>query len=424
MSFFGIGKKKLPLASPVAPAVNPPAQPTAPTQPQAPAPVPNQISKTMGASISVEPKSNKKVKEEKGADKLSAFEQAFLKVKLQDRVLFARHLAVGIKAGMSLQDSLQLIHDQAKSKSFKAILKTLISDTANGMFLSDSLEKFKRVFGELFINLVRVGENSGTLTENLNYLAIEMKKKQQLRSKVRGAMIYPVVIMVATIGIVAVLMIGIFPKILPVFSNLKITLPITTRMLIATSNFLTSYGIWVLLGLILLIAGMSFGSRYEGYKKVWHYLILQLPIVKGISQKVNCAATARILGLLLKSGVRVIEAVNITANALDNRIYQRELRVAAETLRRGEFFSVYLLKKKKLFPLIFTNMIHVGENTGNLTENLEYLSEFYEEEVDEVLKNLSSIVEPFLLLFMGLLVGFIALSVITPVYQISQTLTL
>lgn len=406
MSFFGFGKKKQ-------------------------APLPAGGASPQGAPQQLAPNTSPIVKnvspiavKASGAPKISRFDRAFLSVKLQDRVLLARHLGVGIKAGMSLQDSLKLIHDQTKSKSFKLILKTLIADTSNGMFLSDSLEQFKRIFGELFINLVRVGENSGTLTENLNYLAIEMKKKQQLRNKVRGAMIYPAVIMVATLGIVGVLMIGIFPKILPVFSNLKITLPLTTRILIATSNFATSYTIWIILFLIVLISAIIVLSRYEFWKKGWHYLILQLPIVRGISQKVNCASMARVLGLLLKSGVRVIEAVNITANALDNRIYRRELKVAAEMLRRGEFFSVYLLKKQKLFPLIFTNMIQVGENTGNLTENLEYLSEFYEEEVDEILKNLSSIIEPFLLLFMGLLVGFIALSVITPVYQISQTLTL
>jgi type IV pilus assembly protein PilC len=351
------------------------------------------------------------------------FDSLFLSVPLQERVLFARHLSVGIKAGMSLQDSLKLIQAQTKSKAFIKILDTIIADTANGMFLSASMQKYEGIFGQLFINIVRVGEQSGTLTENLSYLAKELKKKQELRSKVRGALIYPAVIFCATIGIVATLMIAVFPKILPVFANLKIKLPLTTRILIATTDFMTSYTGWIIFSVFAVIVLFVILSKYEWFKHGWHHVLLRIPVVGKIAVKVNMASVSRILGLLLKSGTQVIEAVNITADALDNRVYRHELRTAGETLRRGEFFSIYLAKEPKLFPPIFTNMIQVGENTGNLTDNLDYLSTFYEEDVDEVLKNLNSIIEPFLLLFMGLLVGFMALSVVTPIYSISQSLS-
>jgi type IV pilus assembly protein PilC len=365
---------------------------------------------------------NKEEKEEKKVR--ASFKSFFIRVSLRDKVLFARHLAIGIKSGMSLQDSLRLIADQAKSKSFKIILNDLITDTNNGMFLSKSMERYASVFGQLFINVVRVGETSGTLTENLNYLAVELKKKSALYSKIRSALIYPAVILVATIGIVATLMIGVFPKILPVFSSLRIELPMSTRILIATSRFTSSY-FFVIIGVIILLAiAIVFISKYEWFKHSWHHVLLRLPIAKQISVKVNCSSIARILGLLLNSGVKIIEAVNVTADALDNRVYRHELKTAGETLRRGDFFSIYLAKNPKIFPPIFTNMIQVGENTGNLTENLQYLSEFYEEDVDNVLKNLNSIIEPFLLVFMGLLVGFIAISVITPIYRISESLTL
>ena len=170
--------------------------------------------------------------------------ELFLHVSLQEKVMFARHLAVAIKAGMSMQDGLRLIQTQTKSKSFKRIIEVLLEDTSNGMFLSASMEKYVTVFGQLFVNIVRVGESSGTLTENLNYLALELKKKKELVSKLRGAMIYPAVILVATIGIVATLMIGIFPKILPVFSSMRITLPMSTKILIVVSEFLTNYTIF------------------------------------------------------------------------------------------------------------------------------------------------------------------------------------
>jgi len=347
----------------------------------------------------------------------------FLSVPLQERVLFARHLSVGIKAGMSMQDSLKLIQVQAKSKSFIAILDVLITDTANGMFLSASMDKYQGVFGQLFINIIRVGEQSGTLTENLSYLARELKKKQELRSKVRGALIYPAVIFVATIGIVSTLMIAVFPKILPVFGSLRIKLPMSTRILIALTKFMTTYTYWIILVIVVVIILVIVLSRHEWFKNRWHVLLLHLPIVGNIAVKINMASVSRIMGLLLKSGTQIIEAVNITADAVENRVYRRELRIAGEQLRRGEFFSIYLSKNPHMFPPIFTNMVQVGENTGNLTENLDYLSGFYEEDVDEVLKNLNSIIEPFLLLFMGLLVGFMALSVVTPIYSISQSLS-
>jgi type IV pilus assembly protein PilC len=348
----------------------------------------------------------------------------FLHVPLQEKVLFARHIAVAIKSGMTLNEGLKLVLSQTKSKSFKQILTTVVNDTNNGMFLSASMSKYQDVFGELFVNIVRVGEQSGTLVENLNYLAVELKKKKELHSKVRGAMIYPMVILCATLGIVATLMIGVFPKILPVFQSMNIKLPLTTKILIATSTFMSTYTLYIIGGFALFVFALWYISHFDFFKHAWHHTILRLPVIGKIAIKVNSATLTRTLGLLLNSGVQIIEAVNITASTLDNYVYRHELSKAGETLRRGDMLTSYLKKNTKLFPPIMTNMIEVGENTGNLVENLNYLSEFYGSDVDEVLKNLSSIIEPILLLFMGLMVGFMALSVVTPIYQISQSLTL
>jgi type IV pilus assembly protein PilC len=306
----------------------------------------------------------------------------------------------------------------------KKILETLIHDTANGMYLSASMEKYGQIFGQLFVNIVRVGEQSGTLTENLTYLAEELKKKHELVSRVRGALIYPGVILVATIGIVVTLMVAVFPKILPVFAGLNIKLPLSTRILIAATHFLTTYTFWLIIGVLVFFVAIYFLSKQEWFKNFFDHSIMHVPVFGSMVMKVNLVNIARVLGLLLKSGVQIIEAVNITASALENRYYRHELRTAGETLRRGDFFSVYLAKNPNLFPPIFSNMIQVGENTGNLSENLVYLALYYEEDVDNFLKNLNSIIEPMLLLFMGLLVGFMALSVITPIYSISQSLSI
>lgn len=376
-----------------------------------------------GEAPSIELKGQNEMKE--GSKKSTFnFKSMFLHIPLQEKVLFARHIAVAIKSGMTLNEGLKLVLSQTKSKSFKEILTTVVNDTNNGMFLSASMSKYQDVFGELFVNIVRVGETSGTLVENLNYLAVELKKKKELHSKVRGAMIYPMVILCATLGIVATLMIGVFPKILPVFSSMNIKLPLSTKILIATSTFMSTYTFYLIGGLAVFFFVVWYISHFDFFKHAWHHTILRLPVIGGIAIKVNSATLTRTLGLLLNSGVQIIEAVNITASTLDNYVYRHELSKAGETLRRGDMLTSYLKKNTKLFPPIMTNMIEVGENTGNLVENLNYLSEFYGSDVDEVLKNLSSIIEPILLLVMGLMVGFMALSVITPIYQISQSLTI
>lgn len=400
--------------------LQPQPQQTAAAPPPA-APMPDEVKQPIGAvaaAIGVPAQKKKGFNFGILLSKLS-----FIHVSLEERVLFARQLAIGIKAGLSMQDSLKLLHIQTRSKSMKTIISSIIADTQNGMYLADSLEKYKEVFGQLFINIVRVGEQSGTLTENLVYLAEELKKKQQLISRVRGAMIYPAVIMFATVGIVVTLMVAVFPKIIPVFSSLRITLPTSTKILIATTNLVTGYWLWLALGFFALAIAFYVMIKQVWFKEFFDHAITRVPLFKAIVVKVNLVNIARVLGLLLKSGVQIIEAVNITANALDNHYYREELKNAGEMLRRGEFFSVYLSKNQHLFPPIFTNMIQVGENTGNLSENLSYLAGYYEEDVDNFLKNLNSIIEPVLLLTMGLIVGFMALSVITPIYQISSTLT-
>ena len=347
----------------------------------------------------------------------------FVRLSLNDKMLFIKHLSIAIRSGMTLLSGIQMIRSQTKSGSLKKILDVLLVDIDNGMFLSTSLEKFHGVFGDLFINIVRVGEASGTLTENLNYLAEELKKREELRKKVRGALIYPAVIMAATFGIAGAMIVFVFPKILPVFSSLRVELPITTRMLIALADFMTNNGILMALGIVFFFAGIWLLIKIPTIKFVLHRTLLVLPIFGKVATSVNMANTARTLGLLLKSGIKIVEAVGITADTTANLVYKREIKGAAELVKTGEYFSGYLMKHPNLFPSIMVNMISVGENTGNLSENLEYLAEYYEGEVDDFVRNLSSIIEPVLLLLMGLIVGFIAISIISPIYSITQSLT-
>ena len=347
---------------------------------------------------------------------------AFLRVPLQEKILFTKNMALALRSGVSLVNSLKLMTNQAKSKSMQKILASLMDDANRGVFLSASLEKFRNVFGDLFINVIKVAETSGTLPENLLYLGDELHKKEMLRKKVKGALIYPVIILIATIIIAVTMIVFVFPKILPLFQSAHVQLPLTTRILIGVSNAFTNYRLWLLIGTIILIVGIKILMKVPAVRFSYSTWLFYLPIMGGAVVNYNMATFTRTFALLLKSGVKITEALEITSVTVTNPVYRKELLKSADGVRQGEFLSKSIAEKPKHFPTLLVNMIEVGENTGNLTENLQYLAEYYENEVDDFVKNLSSILEPFLLLFMGGIVGFIALSFITPIYQVTRTI--
>lgn len=348
------------------------------------------------------------------------FSGLFLNISLQDKIIFARHLSIMVKAGMPILDAIRMLQKQTKSKSLNRILTHVIEDVSNGQFMATSLEKYRNVFGNLFINIIKVGESSGVLAENLLYLSDELQKKKELKKKVISAMIYPIIILIATTLLVTMLTLFIFPKILPVFQNLGAELPFATRVLMAISNFLQAYGLYVLGGAVVFFTAFWGAIKVEKIRYVWHWCILRIPLVGSLSRSVNMASFSRTLGILLRSGVKIVEALNITSETLGNLVYHRQLSIMANTMQKGEQISQYLAQHEFLFPTMLTNMITVGENTGNLSETLIYLSEFYETEVNDLTKNLSSVLEPLLILVMGGIVGFVAIAIITPIYGLTQ----
>ena len=337
-------------------------------------------------------------------------------------MVFARNLEVMTRSGMQLLSSLEILKKQTKSRAFVAVIDQLIYDVKNGHLLSSGLERYRPIFGDFFINLVRVGESSGTLSENFQYLAEELKKKDELQKKVRGAMIYPMFILAATLGITSILTFVIFPKILPVLTSIKVELPLTTRIFIKISNFLFNYGLYALGGLVLVVIGFVVLSRIEKFRFMLHSLLLKIPAVKETVRTVNMINFSRTLGLLLKAGIKIVEALEITSSTLTNLVYRKEVAAFAEGVKRGDPMSKYLLQQQDLFSPIFTQMIIVGENTGKLEESFMFLSNFYESELDEATKSLSNFLEPILLLVMGFIVAFVALAIITPIYKITQNL--
>ena len=353
--------------------------------------------------------------------KLAGSMAMFGGLSIQERINFARHLSMVVKAGLPIFKGLTIIRAQAASKVLQRIVDQVLSDVNNGKFLADSLERYKDIFGEFFINIVRVGEASGTLSQNLLYLADELKKSKELRSKVRGAMIYPLIILLATLGLTSFLAFFILPKLLPVLYGLKVALPPTTKILLAAVDFATNYGLATLGIAVAAVIGFRIAvKRIIPFRYLMHRLIFFMPVISSLVVAVNMVTFSRVLGMLLKSGVKIVEAVNITLHTLPNLVYQDLLTKANEEVKRGGQLATILAKHPGFFPVLLSGMIQVGENTGNLEENLFYVSEYYDEEVTNNLRNLTSFLEPVMLLFMGGLVGFVAISIITPIYSLSQ----
>ncbi|MDE1970772.1 MAG: type II secretion system F family protein [Patescibacteria group bacterium] len=346
----------------------------------------------------------------------------FHSVSLADRILFAKHLAIMTKSGMPIVESVSIIQRQVRGPYFAKILLTVKADLENGQPLSSSLEKFKSAFGDLFINIIRIGESSGTLVENLEHLALELKKNEQLHSKIKSALVYPVIILLATLGISGLLVFLVLPKIIPVLTSLGVTLPLTTRLLIAFTAGLHTHLILIIIISLFVILLVTFLFRIRAIKNAYQYGVLLLPIAGPISLDYEMALFARTLAFLLQSGIKIIEALSITAQIMPTIPHKEALITLTERVKQGEPMYTFLEQHPRIFASTLSRMIEVGERTGNLSPNLFYLADFYESELDELVNNLTSILEPVMLLVMGGIVAFVALSIITPIYQVTQAI--
>lgn len=341
----------------------------------------------------------------------------------KDQIFFIKRLSFLMSANIPILESITLIRYQTKSKKFLFVLDKVIEDVSEGRRLSQSLNSFKGLLGDFAIHIIDFGEQSGTLPQNLDYLAGEMNKRHILQKKILAAFAYPGIVTIATFGITAFLILYLFPKIMPVFQSLHITLPLSTRILIFVSVYIQKHGLLLIIFIFLLFFCISIGmKRIQKFRFTFDFLILKTPIIRSIVKDYNLANSTRTLGLLLKSGTPLIDALPIAIKTATNLVYQKELDGLTPIIERGEKMSPYLELRKHLFPDIFTQIITIGERSGNLSASLLYLSQLFEEQVDEFTRNISTLVEPVLMITMGLVVGFIAISIITPIYGITQNL--
>jgi len=341
-------------------------------------------------------------------------------VKLKEKIFFTRNLGVMIGAGVSLPRALETLAEQTKNKTFREAILGIKDDIVKGNSFSESLSLYPNIFSELFKNMVRAGEESGTLEEVLKVLTEQMEREHQLRSNVLGAMLYPAVIITAMTGIGILMLIMVVPKLAETFEELEVELPMTTRFIVFLGKFLSHRWYIVLLAAIVLAVLIKIFLTSEKGKMFLNKAFLKLPFVSTIVKKVNSAYTARTLSSLISAGVPIVRSLEITSGVVGNIYFKRALLKASKKVKKGERLFESLSPYKNLFPLVVLQMIEVGEETGQTSEILKKLALFYEEEVARTTKNLSSVIEPVLMLLIGGAVGFFAISMFQPMYSMLQ----
>ena len=339
------------------------------------------------------------------------------KVSLVEKIMFTRNLKVMISAGIPLPRSLELLAKQAKSKKFSNALLNIRDQVVEGKTFSQALEDHSKIFSPLFSSMVKVGEAGGRFEEVLELLTKQMTRKYELGSKIQGAMVYPAVIIIAMIGIGIAMLLFVVPQISKTFKELKIDLPKSTQFVITLGDTLAAKWYLVIIFLVVLVVAISRALKTQTGKKVISFLSLKLPIISGIMKKANSAHTTRTLGSLISAGVPLARSLEIIAQSTGNFYYKKAMEKSAEKIVKGEKLSDILLGYSDIYPTLVIQMISVGEETGQTSEILDKLADFFEEEVANSTKNISSVIEPFIMLLVGGAIGFFAISMVQPMYS-------
>lgn len=336
----------------------------------------------------------------------------------KDIVVFTRQFSTMIDAGLPLVQGLEILSEQVESKALAKTLTVVKSDVESGSTYADALKKHPKIFSELYVNMVAAGEAGGILDTILNRLAAYIEKAMKLKKKVKGAMIYPAVVTTIAVGVIAVIMIFVIPTFSKMFSQFGGTLPAPTRLVITMSQFLAGIGGLISLGAIVgIIVSIVQIRRTEKGKKVIDAILLKLPIFGTILKKVAVAKFTRTLGTLVSSGVPILDGLEITAKTAGNKIIEYAVMDVRKAVAEGKTLEEPL-SKAKVFPPMVTHMIAVGESTGALDAMLSKIADFYDDEVDNAVSNLTAMMEPMLMVFLGTAVGFIVISMYLPIFKL------
>jgi len=322
-----------------------------------------------------------------------------------------------LNSGLPINEALEIPEQSAKGE-FLRVLKTLGGAVRTGKTLSDGMAEYPRTFSTVYVNLIRAGEASGSLQKNLDQLSLQLQKDHELSSKIRGAMMYPAVILTTGMLITAGIFVFSLPSINGIFASLQVELPLPTRIMLWISDTIQSHGLVILPAAVVIAWALLFVLRLRAVRPVTHRIILRLPVIGKLSQQTNLARFTRLMGTLLLSGIPIQEALGISETVLKNVVYRDLFLRVHEDVVRGKTLSSLLESEPRLVPPMALRLIRVGEETGTLGEMFAYLANFYEVEVDDATRNLPALLEPLLIIGIGAMVAGLALAILTPIYKI------
>jgi len=343
-------------------------------------------------------------------------------VSAHEKIIFARNLGGMIEAGLAISRALSVLEHQSKKPKLKGIFKQLNTSISQGKTFHQALEEFPSVFNSLFISMVKAGEESGNLAKSLKQVADQLEKNYLIQKKVKGAMIYPGIIISLMIVIGILLLTFVVPRLVDTFKDLNTALPASTQFIIWLSDLFKYHYLLVGITMTVIVMGFYYALQTAGGRRAFDYSILHFPVVGLIVRETNSARTTRTLSSLLSSGVDLVLAIRITSEVIQNSFYKKVLDEASLRVEKGRPISEVFMENEFLYPIFVGEMASVGEETGELSHMLAGVATFYEEEVDQKTKDMSTIVEPVLMIVVGIVVGFFAVSMISPMYSVLNTL--
>ncbi|MCZ6574522.1 MAG: type II secretion system F family protein [Planctomycetota bacterium] len=357
----------------------------------------------------------------KGGGFLASLTKARAGVRTDELVLFTRQLSTMISAGVPLLESLEVLMEQAESAGFRVVLDTVIESVRSGTDLSTALERYPRIFKQIYVSMVRAGEVSGQLDDILVRLAEYLESSQKLKREVKAAMTYPVISLILVVGITMFLMVGIVPKFQEIFESLDVELPGLTQKVLLVSDALKNNIVLMAASCVAFFVLLAGWKRTKGGRRAFDWFVLYLPVFGPLFQKVALSRFSRTFSTLIKSGVPILGALEIVAETAGNTVIAEVVNNAQESVRQGNTLAEPLMEAKIIPPMV-SRMIQIGERSGSLEQLLEKIADFYDDQVSAAVKTLTSMIEPIMIAIMGFMVGGIVLAVFLPIFELQKAL--
>lgn len=349
------------------------------------------------------------------------FNSLMSRVKQDELVMATRNLSSMLLAGLPLSRTLSVLERQSKNPRMQLMMRDIRNRISKGDQFHEALRQYPKVFSSLYVSMVRAGEESGVLADSLKVISTQLERSSSLTKKVKGAMIYPTIVLTVMVIIGVLMMIFVMPSITATFKSLDADLPATTQVLIAVSDFMSGNPFMTIGIMIASVIGFILFLRSPFGKKISNFVVVRIPVIGTLVRETNTARTARTLSSLLASGVDIVGALKITEDVVQNIYFKEIIKEAAIEVEKGSPLSQTFIKYNNLYPILIGEMISVGEETGQISGMLLEVAEFYENEVEQKTKDLSTIIEPVLMVVIGASVGFFALAMIAPIYSISDS---